>query len=101
MRKVKLMMMTLIMSLIFISCQKDKNCNCGIITNDNIEISNSELFYTLTIKNDCSGNQEKFYFDYNTWLNAPVGQHFCISNVSSWMPLSDAEIIIVENKEII
>jgi hypothetical protein len=62
MKNLKLMMMTLMMSLMFMSCEKDKNCNCGIITNDNIEISNGELFYTLTIKNDCPGNHQKFYF---------------------------------------
>ena len=35
MKNLKLMM-TLMMSLMFISCDKDKNCNCGVITNDNI-----------------------------------------------------------------
>jgi hypothetical protein len=101
MKNLKLMMMTLMMSLVFISCDKDKNCNCGVITNDDIEISNGELYYTLTIKNDCSGNSQKFYFDYNTWLNAPVGQNFCVTNVSTWMPIGQIEVIKVENKEAI
>jgi hypothetical protein len=101
MKNLKLMIMTLMMSLVFISCDKDKNCNCGVITNDDIEISNGELYYTLTIKNDCSGNSQKFYFDYNTWLNAPVGQNFCVTNVSTWMPIGQIEVIKVENKEAI
>jgi hypothetical protein len=101
MKNLKLMMMTLMMSLVFISCDKDKNCNCGVITNDDIETSNGELYYTLTIKNDCSGNSQKFYFDYNTWLNAPVGQNFCVTNVSTWMPIGQIEVIKVENKEAI
>jgi hypothetical protein len=101
MKNLKLMMMTLMMSLVFISCDKDKNCNCGVITNDDIEISNGELYYTLTIKNDCSGNSQKFYFDYNTWLNAPVGQNFCVTNVSTWMPIGQIEVIKVESKEAI
>jgi hypothetical protein len=87
--------------LILGSCEKDKNCNCGTITNDDIEISNSQFYYTLTIENDCSGNKQKFYFDYNTWLNAPVGQHFCVTNVSSWLPQSEPEVKAVENKEVI
>jgi len=53
------------MSFLIFSCGKEKECNCGLITNDDIETSNGELYYTLIIQNDCSGNNQKFYFDYN------------------------------------
>jgi hypothetical protein len=103
MKKIKLSAVLFITAsmLLFSSCKKEKPCNCGVITNDDIETSNGELYYTLTIKNDCSGNSQKFYFDYNTWLNAPVGQNFCVTNVSTWMPIGETTIEQVENKEII
>jgi hypothetical protein len=81
---------------------KKPPCNCGTITNDNIEFdSNNNIFYTLTITNDCSGNSGKYYFDYGVWLNANVGENFCITNVSSWMPLNETTIQRVENKHIL
>jgi hypothetical protein len=52
--------------LSIVSCQKEtKKCNCGIIVDDPI-IGNN---YALTIKNDCSGNIQTFYFSYSIGLN--------------------------------
>ena len=52
MRKVTLV---LGLTALLFSCKKEnKKCNCGEITNDNIEFDGSgNMFYTLTIKNDC------------------------------------------------
>ena len=83
------------------SCKKDTPCNCGTITDDAIEFDASgNMFYTLTITNDCSGNSGKYYFDYSVWLNANVGEYFCVSNVSSWMPVGETTVHKVENKEV-
>lgn len=105
MRKIKslLAVLLIIVSMLTLSsCEKDKSCNCGIITNDAIEFdSNGTIFYTLTITNECSNNSGKYYFTYDVWLNAPVGSYFCITNVSSWMPIGETSIKKVENKEII
>jgi hypothetical protein len=104
MKKIKLLAVLFLTTsiLIFSSCKKDdKPCNCGIITDDAIEFdSNGTTFYTLTITNDCSNNSGKYYFNYDVWLNAPVGSYFCVTNVSSWMPVGETTIERVENKEI-
>jgi hypothetical protein len=101
MKNLKLMMMTLMMSLVFISCKKEQSCNCGTVKNDDIETLNGQMYYTLTIMNECSGNNKKFYVDYNSWLNTPVGQYTCVTNETYWLPENETEIIAVENKEAI
>lgn len=71
----------------FVSCEKNKPCNCGEITNDDIQTdANGNLIYTLTIKNDCSGNLGTYNFSYDIWFDANVGENFCVTNVSSWIP---------------
>jgi hypothetical protein len=103
MRQIKLLAVLFIAAsmLLFSSCEKDTPCNCGTITDDAIEFdSNGNMFYTLTIKNDCSNNLGKYYFTYDIWLNAPVGSYFCVTNVSSWMPIGETTVERVENKEV-
>lgn len=89
-------------TILFTSCKKETPCNCGTITNDDIEFdANGNMFYSLTITNDCSGNSGKYYFDYDVWLNSPVGDYFCVTNVSSWMPVGETIVHKVENKKIL
>ena len=88
MKKVKLMMMALVMSLAFVSCKKEEVkpsepapvCNCGIITSDGIDGN----CYWLEIRNNCSNNKKTFCFDYDVWLDGNLGEEFCVSNVTSW-----------------
>jgi hypothetical protein len=74
MKKIMIVLLTIIA---LSSCKKDalKNCKCGVITDDAIENSND---FTLTIKNDCSGNTKKFYVTLNTWMDGVVGEPFCM-----------------------
>ena len=54
----KLLYTFLAISIIFSACEKEEeNCNCGVITND--EILDNDC-YSLTIRNDCSDNYETF-----------------------------------------
>jgi len=64
----------------FASCSKNatKDCKCGIITDDAIENVDD---FTLTIKNDCSGNSKKFYVTLNTWMDGVVGDKFCMTEI--------------------
>jgi hypothetical protein len=97
MKKLIVVMLTLVM----FACQKDKNCNCGVITDDAIEFDdNGNIFYTLTIKNDCSNNLGKYYFSQDVWMDASVGSDFCVTNVTSWMPVGPTTAVKVENKEV-
>tara|TARA_B100001758_G_C17797315_1_gene297785 strand:+ start:21 stop:272 length:252 start_codon:yes stop_codon:yes gene_type:complete len=80
----KLIYLFLILPLLFSSCAKE-DCNCGVITNDEIIInSDFSTTYTLSIRNDCSNNIETFIFDYDIWLNNQVGDEFCVTNVDEW-----------------
>ena len=69
------------LSFFILSCEKEQeDCNCGIITND--EIIGGE--YTLSIRNDCTNNIETFVFSESVWFDAYVGERFCVTNVDSW-----------------
>ena len=69
------------------SCKKveQKNCNCGYITDDKITYDNSgNMLFTLTIRNSCSGNSKTWYFSESVWMDANVGENFCVTNIDSW-----------------
>lgn len=77
----------LIVGVLFLaSCQKEEEqCNCGTIANDGISTNaDGSYCYWLEIRNDCSGNKKQFCFDQDVWSNNYVGDHFCVSNVTSW-----------------
>jgi len=73
-------MIVLLTLTAFASCKKDalKNCKCGVVTDDKIENSNN---FTLSIKNDCSGNNKKFYVTVGTWMDGVVGEPFCMDQI--------------------
>ena len=77
MKKIMIVLLTIIA---LASCKKDtlKDCKCGVITDDAIENGND---FTLSIKNDCSGNTKKFYVTLNTWMDGVVGEPFCMDQV--------------------
>lgn len=85
MKKLFLTLLTVLATLT--SCEKDEevipqntsSCTCGTITDD--EITNC---YTLSVRNECSGNVKTFCFDQDVWFNNYVGNYFCISNVQPW-----------------
>jgi hypothetical protein len=70
--------------LLATGCGK-KECNCGVITNDEItQDANGNNCYTLSIRNSCSNNVKTWCFDYNIWVDNPVGENFCVTNETSW-----------------
>tara|TARA_R110000737_G_scaffold36124_1_gene55398 strand:- start:1421 stop:1648 length:228 start_codon:yes stop_codon:yes gene_type:complete len=75
MKKIIMIIATLVVMLT--SCSK-KNCNCGEVLQDDAR----DL--SVMIKNDCSGNVEKFYLSYGQWMNAQPGTNYCIYSVESW-----------------
>jgi hypothetical protein len=76
----KKLMMVLLTIIALSSCSKNatKNCKCGIVTDDAIENGND---FTLTIKNDCSSNNKKFYVTLSTWMDYQVGANICMDEV--------------------
>jgi hypothetical protein len=82
MKKLTLAMWVAIFIAVGVSgCQKECTSTCGIITDDAI-LDNG--CYSLTIKNNCSGNTKTFCFDINTWFTAYVGDNFCVTNTVPW-----------------
>ena len=70
--------------IFLLSCEKDNNesvqeqCNCGLVLSDNVSD------YSVIIRNNCSGNEKKFYLQEGDWMNAYVGSEYCITNIKSW-----------------
>ena len=61
------------------SCKKENQvCNCGLIVSDNVSD------YSVVIRNDCSGNEKRFYLQPGDWMSAYVGTNYCITNVTNW-----------------
>jgi hypothetical protein len=70
----------LFLTVLIVSCSSDDStdCNCGEIISD--DASN----YSVTIRSNCSGNEETFILDADVWLTAFVGEDFCITNSDGW-----------------
>lgn len=71
----------LLLTVLIISCSDDddsRDCNCGEIISD--DASN----YSVTIRSDCSGNEETFILEEDVWFTAFVGEDFCITNSDGW-----------------
>lgn len=71
------------------SCKKDEpieseDCNCGVITDDDNGITNGVAWYSITVKNNCTGNRQEFHIAQSDWMDAYVGNDFCFSNQSNW-----------------
>lgn len=68
-----------LLGIALIGCEKiDTDCNCGMVTNDNVQD------YSVEIRNSCSGNVKKFYLTQGDWMNAHPGSNYCITNVKNW-----------------
>ena len=76
----KKLMMVLLTVIALSSCSKNatKDCKCGVVTDDVIENGND---FTLSIKNDCSGNNKKFYVTLDTWMDYAVGANICMTEI--------------------
>lgn len=78
----------MLMLFAFTSCKKEKFCKdktCGEIVSDEITFdAQGNACYSLSIKNNCSGNVKTWCFEYTTWFNGNVGEQFCVQNVESW-----------------
>jgi hypothetical protein len=60
------------------SCKKVQPCNCGTVLSDRVGD------YSVVIRNNCSGNEQRFVLEPGDWMNAFVGSNYCIYNVTNW-----------------
>ena len=70
----------LFLALTIVACSDDDDtaCNCGEIVSDDASD------YSVTIRSDCSGNEETFILSAEDWFTAFVGDDFCITNSDGW-----------------
>lgn len=84
-----------LIGLAFIGCTKEelaqkkdagqsKDCTCGFIEDTDMYIKNNIEYYTIKVKNDCSGNSKTFFLEEGYWMNAFAGSNICLSNTGSW-----------------
>ena len=78
----KIVMSIAIVALIS-SCKKKEvketsPCNCGIVQSDNA------MDYSVVIKNECTDNNKTFTLSSGDWMNAHVGNNYCITNSGKW-----------------
>ena len=76
----KIIMIIAALVVMLTSCKKETfmDCNCGLILSDNA------ANYSVVIRNDCSNNEKTFTLAPGDWMNAYVGDNYCINNVTSW-----------------
>ena len=82
----KKVLLVLVLVLATLSCQKEEikpsnqfcESTCGLIVSDNVQD------YSIVIRNECSGNEKRFYLTQGDWMNAYVGSNQCMSNTTSW-----------------
>ena len=72
-----------VLSLLLSSCTEDSPLtpcpsSCGEIISDNV------TNYSITIRNECSGNDKTFYLSSSDWATAYVGTDYCITNTQPW-----------------
>jgi len=60
------------------SCKKVQPCNCGTVLSDRASD------YSVVIRNNCSGAERRFVLQPGDWMNAIVGEPYCITDVTSW-----------------
>ena len=72
-------LLLIILPLTLFSCS-EKECNCGTIANDGIDGD----CYWLEIRNSCTQNKKMFCFDQDVWMDAYVGDPFCVTGESEW-----------------
>jgi hypothetical protein len=69
-----------ILGMSLASCEKQEDCNCGLITDD----GNGNGHYWIEIRNNCSDNVKRFYLTQGDWMNAHPGNQYCITNTQPW-----------------
>ena len=79
----KILLILLVAIVTFSSCKKEDpifvcSSTCGEIMSDNVQN------YSITIKNDCSGNYKTFNLSQSDWMTAFVGTDYCITNTNPW-----------------
>jgi hypothetical protein len=76
----KVILTASLLTILILSCEKQNTepCNCGLIVSDNAND------YSVDIRNSCSGNTKRFYLTQGDWMNAFVGDNYCITNSGQW-----------------
>jgi len=81
----KKLIIAIFVMLIFVSCKKEKICNCGVITWDYGNTTAIYPYQTIVIKNDCSGNERHFdIIPSSVYEIITIGEKYCVINIYNW-----------------
>ena len=71
--------------LVFVSCKKEKICNCGVIVWDYGNTTAIYPYQTIVVKNDCSGNERHFdIIPSSIYEIIATGEKYCVINIYNW-----------------
>jgi len=59
----KLLLILLCLPLLFSTCKKEENCNCGEYIERDNETDTPSGMYAIKVRNDCTNNIETFIVD--------------------------------------
>ena len=86
----KLVLIIGVVALGLVSCSKEDTPgiiqgpdNCGFVVSDRASD------YSVVIRNNNTGNDERFHLSQGDWMYAYVGEDYCITNVGSWRSSGD------------
>ncbi len=80
MKKLKTILILLTLGLIFLSCQKPTDCNCGFVAAERIDSDGDEFTFYITVENDCTGQWDTFQITREEWRQVSVGTSYCMKN---------------------
>jgi hypothetical protein len=71
--------------LLFVSCKKEKICNCGVIIWDYGNTTAIYPYQTIIVKNDCTGNERHFdVIPTSFYEHIFIGEKYCVINIYHW-----------------
>ena len=73
----KLLLIVLCLPMIFSSCKKEENCNCGDYIGDDYEAEKPFEDYAIKVRNDCTNNTETFIVDIDIYDYVINNDRYC------------------------
>ena len=73
----KILLILLCLPLLFGSCKKEENCNCGDYIGRNYETETSFGDRAIKVRNDCTNNTETFIVDNDIYDYVINNDRYC------------------------
>lgn len=67
--KTRILLILICLTVIFYSCNKEENCNCGDFLGEDFDVDTAIGEFAIQVTNHCTGNTETFIIDNIDILN--------------------------------